>query len=133
VNRQIRPSERGAMKFFGALVAGSLFLNGLSIAGAALREIGRPDTLVLRSRSSFSLQELSVDLGRKGVVELRTCAARGSFGGCKIPWRTNQRRLASEELRALARLALEAKLFGGHANGGHVDLGLSLARGSCSE
>lgn len=120
MNRQTRPSEKGATRFIGVLVAGAFFLNGLT-AGAALRSIGRPDTLVLRSRSSFSLQELSVDLGRKGVVELRTCAARDSFGGCKAAWRTNQRRLAPDELRTLARLALEAKLFGGRANGAHVD------------
>jgi hypothetical protein len=119
---QTNPSrERGAMKSIRALVVGWLFLNGLSIAGAVPREIGRPDTLVLRSRSSFSLQEFSVDLGRKGVVELRTCAARDSFGGCKVPWRTNQRRLVPEELRTLTRLALEAKLFSGRSNGAHMD------------
>lgn len=41
MNRQIRPSERVAMKFIGALVAGALFLNGLPIAGAGLRSAGR--------------------------------------------------------------------------------------------
>jgi hypothetical protein len=122
VNRQARRSERGAMKLIGLLVVGALFLNELSAAGAALESIKPPDRLVLRSRSSFSLRELSIDLGPKGLVRLQYCAASDSFGGCKTPWKTNQRMLTSEERRVLARLALEAKLFSGHANGAHVDL-----------
>jgi hypothetical protein len=103
-------------------VVSALFLNELPAVGAALESAKPPDRLVLRSRSSFSLRELSIDLGPKGLAESRYCAASNSFGGCKIPWKTNQRMLTSEERRILARLALEAKLFNGRANGAHVDL-----------
>src|SRR4051812_33550272 len=97
VNRQARRSERGAMKIIGLLVAGALFLNELPAAGAALEPIKPPDRLVLRSRSSFSLRELSIDLGPKGLVGLRDCAASDSFGGCKTLWKTSQRMLTSDE------------------------------------
>src|SRR4029077_2563621 len=94
----------------------------LSSVSAASKSIGRPDMLVLRSESSFSLEILSVDLGPKSIVGLRTCDAPDSFGCCKSPWRASQRRLSSEELRTLTHLAREAKLFSGPSNGGHIDL-----------
>jgi hypothetical protein len=123
VNRQVPRSKRVAMnKLLSALVAGTLFLNGLSSVSAAPKSIERPDKLVLRSENAFSSRILSVDLGPKSVVELRSCDAPDSLGCCKSPWRTSQRRLSPEELRALAHLALEAKLFSGPSNGGHIDL-----------
>lgn len=122
MNRQVHHNERIFLKVIGAVAVGALFLNGLSTVGAAPRSIGNPDTLVLRSVNSFSLRILSVDLRQEGSVGLRTCEAADALGGCKIPWRTSQKKLSSKELRALSRLTQEAKLFSGRANGAHIDL-----------
>lgn len=105
------------------LMFSALCLNESSAAGTVLRPIGPPpDTLVLHSTSSFSSRELSVDLGKKGVVGLRVCTKLDHFGSCKVPWITNQRRLSTVELKVLTQLAINSKLFSGRSNGAHMDL-----------
>lgn len=92
----------------------------LSLALRASTPQDSPDRLVLRSKSSFSLQELSVDLENKGQVELRICESLDRFGACKN-WKTSARRLSKQEYEALATLARRADLFGGRSDGAQMD------------
>jgi hypothetical protein len=81
-----------------------------------------PDRLVLRSKSSFSLKELTVLLGTEGsLAELRICESLDRFGSCKVQWRAATRVLAKGELDALARMARQAQLFGGRSDGAQMD------------
>jgi hypothetical protein len=109
-------------KIFGTLLVSAVFLSRLASASESHKSIERPEMLVLKSESSFALRILSVDLGSKSIVGLRSCDAPDYFGCCKSPWRAFQRRLSPEELRTLLHLAQEAKLFNGQSKGGHIDL-----------
>jgi hypothetical protein len=105
----------------GFLVVGALFLTGLSSASGVPNRSS--DRTSLYSGARMPLRRgYSVDLGPKSIVDFRSCDAPDPFGCCKSPWRTAQRRLSPEELKTLAHLALESKLFSGPSNGGHIDL-----------
>lgn len=99
------------------LAAGAIVLS-LALRASTPRD--SPDHLVLRSKSSFSLQELSVDLGNKGRVELRICESLDRFGTCKS-WKTSTRRLSKQEYETLSTMAKRADLFGGRSDGAQMD------------
>jgi hypothetical protein len=119
VNRRpTRHSRRDIKRAVDILAAGLLFLCCSSMADSFAEPTSSPDLLVSRSRSSFSLTELSVDLGQSRAVKFRTCSDSDGCSACK----TSRRKLSTEEVHVLSRLAREAKLFGGRANGLQIDL-----------
>jgi hypothetical protein len=113
-----------SMKYFRFWLAGAVFWTGLATTGGAVPPLtNSPDTLVLRSTNLSSLHILTVDLYRKRAVRFRACEELDRLGDCKTVWKTQQRELTSGELSIFRRLAREAKLFSGRANGGQLDFG----------
>jgi hypothetical protein len=103
------------------LTAGTFWGNGLAVAGDFKPPVKVADLLVLRSTNSSSIHILTINLGERRMARIRACEDLDQFGDCKGAWSTSQRMLTGEEFGALKRLSQEADLFGGRANGGHLD------------
>ena len=111
-------NSRAMVAIITLITAGAALFAAPARAGS--NEVA-PDRLVLRSRSSFVVQELTVDLGPSGSAELRTCDPTDRFGCCK-DWQINQRHLTHQEHASLQDFARRADLFGGHSTGAQIDL-----------
>lgn len=109
--------RRGTKSIIYILALGLLILCCSSTAYPSAGPSDSPDTLVWRSRTSFSSTELSVDLSQNRVVKFRACSDSDGCTACKASRRT----LSAEEAHSLSRLARGAKLFSGRTTGFHVD------------
>jgi hypothetical protein len=122
VNSPARPNKKLSMTVSIALAICVILMESLTVAGAVRQPTKHPDLLVLRSVSSFSMYILTVNLGQRGSVRIKACENLDQFENCREPWDTSQRLLSKEELMMFKKLSQEADLFGGRANGGHLDL-----------